>query len=96
MREREREEQATQIETLLTTRSCRAHEHIIPEVHSLSMTAREPAVEMSRVLPQVTDEGMEVLAGMTSLVSLQLRGCHRLTPRGRNVVSHLLDRLMAY
>ena len=45
---------------------------------------------------QVTDGGVEVLAGMTSLVSVQLRGCHRLTPHGKAALSHLLDTTQAY
>ena len=39
---------------------------------------------------------MEILGGMTSLVTLQIRGCHRLTPYARTAVSHLLDTTLAY
>ena len=40
---------------------------------------------------QVTDEGVEGLAGMTSLVALSVIGCHRLTPKGKQAVARLLD-----
>jgi hypothetical protein len=43
---------------------------------------------------QVTDDGMAELASMSSLMSLNVVGCHRLTPRGKASVAHLLDPLI--
>jgi hypothetical protein len=40
---------------------------------------------------QVTDEGVDVLAGMASMAVLNLTGCHSITPRGRALVSGLLE-----
>ncbi len=42
-------------------------------------------------LPQVTVEGVEVLAGMASMAVLNLTGCHSITPRGRALVAGLLE-----
>ena len=41
---------------------------------------------------QVTDMGVERLVkSMTSLVTLNIMGCHRLTPRAKGQVARLLD-----
>ena len=41
---------------------------------------------------QVTDRGVENLVkSMTSLVTLNIMGCHRLTPRAKGQVARLLD-----
>ena len=41
---------------------------------------------------QVTDKGVENLVkSMTSLVTLNIMGCHRLTPRAKGQVARLLD-----
>ena len=41
---------------------------------------------------QVTDKGVENLVKcMTSLVTLNIMGCHRLTPRAKGQVARLLD-----
>ena len=41
---------------------------------------------------QVTDMGVENLVkSMTSLVTLNIMGCHRLTPRAKGQVARLLD-----
>jgi len=41
---------------------------------------------------QVTDKGVENLVmSMTSLVTLNIMGCHRLTPRAKAQVASLLD-----
>lgn len=40
---------------------------------------------------KVTDDALRTLGGMTSLLSLNVLGCHRLTPGGKAGVAHLLD-----
>ena len=40
---------------------------------------------------QVSDDSLAVLARMTSLLSLNVLGCHRLTPGSKAAVAHLLD-----
>lgn len=40
---------------------------------------------------KVTDDGMAELAKMSSLMSLNIVGCHSLTTRGKASVAHLLD-----
>ncbi len=40
---------------------------------------------------KVTDAALGTLGAMSSLISLNVLGCHRLTPQGRAGVAHLLD-----
>ena len=45
---------------------------------------------------KVTDDALRVLGGMSSLLSLNVLGCHRLTPAGKAAVAHLLDGPLAH
>lgn len=45
---------------------------------------------------QVTDAGIEVVKNMISMVTLNVMGCHRLTPAARTAVSHLSDFTSTY
>ena len=52
-----------------------------------------PPAPPPRFMPpmQVGDEAMHTLAGMTSLLALNVLGCHRITAAGKAAVAHLLD-----
>lgn len=39
---------------------------------------------------QVTDSVLDALASMPSLRTLNLAGCHRISPEGRAAIAHLL------
>ena len=45
---------------------------------------------------QVTDCSLDMLRGMSSLVSLQARGCPSFTPAAKAAAKHLLDVTLAY
>jgi hypothetical protein len=40
---------------------------------------------------KISDAALSTLRGMTSLLSLNVLGCHRLTPAGKAGIAHLLD-----
>ena len=45
---------------------------------------------------KVTDESLAALGALTSLLCLNVLGCHRLTPGGKARVAHLLDSAHAF
>ena len=45
---------------------------------------------------KVTDASLEALARMTSLLELNVLGCHRLSPQAKAAVAHLLDSAHAF
>ena len=57
----------------------------------LQVARRQHALVTHPLHAQVTDRSLATLTGMSSLVSLQARGCPSITPAAKLAAKHLLD-----